>query len=245
VSGLDLPTLAALAGLSCAGLAGCAAPAAPSRAPSSAPAGASAPAAAPDPAAPAPAPDATRFLLEAEIYEMPLALAEDLYGRADEREATIGTFPDEAQCRAALERLAPAHPAIAHLPSASRTLEIGRLETLLPRDPGSASSERAPASPVKIGPAHASDFLGLKVRLTRSEDWAPFDLETQIVWTDATGRILARLPSAKSALHDGYWMEIACLPARRDAAQASIPAVFVFVRVISPDPASRADASPR
>lgn len=170
----------------------------------------------------------THYLVETELYELPLALAEELYGRADERETTIGTQIDQAQCRAALALLAPTNPAIVHTRRADLELEIGELELVPMREPGTSSKADKPDfEALRL----ASDYLGLEVRLTRSDGWAPLELETRMRWTDPKGRVLGLLPSAASPLPEGAWMQLVCLPSRSEAAAAKTPALFAFLRV--------------
>jgi hypothetical protein len=163
--------------------------------------------------------DPRAYRVECVIFELPLAIAEELNGHAAESDATLGAAVDAARCREALEILQPRNPAITRCARPRIELALDHLTRVPPR---TATSEH-PAGSL------ASDHLELSLRVRGSTGWAPLDLETQIRWTDAAGRALGRLPSSTSPLPAGEWIEIVCLPSTADANERHVPAIFAFV----------------
>ena len=173
-------------------------------------------------AAPRPLTEAKQFRVETMMFDCPLAIAEDLYGRAGENDSTIGTPVDESRCREALELLAPTNGAIVRSARPDLVLAPRELAYIAPR---SASSEHPKDS-------LASDHLEIQVRAAPSDSWPPLEVETRLRWTDLHGRVLGRLPSGASLVPEGEWIEIACLPSRQDAERERTSAVLAFVHVV-------------
>jgi hypothetical protein len=167
--------------------------------------------------------EAKHFRIESVMFEMPLACAEELYGRAEENDTTFGTPIDETRSRAALEILCATHPEIVRSARPDLVLEPREVAYLPLRV---ATKEHPPRS-------LASDFLELQVRAAPRDGWPELELETRIHWTDPKGRVLGRLPSSTSPIPYGSygdWLEIACLPSRKIAASDGTRAVLAFVR---------------
>jgi hypothetical protein len=186
--------------------------------------------------------DAKHFRIETVMFEMPLAIAEDLYGRADENDSTLGAPLDESRVRAALELLVARHPEIVRSTRPDLVLAAREVAYL----PLRAASSEHPARSL------ASDFLELRVRAAPAEGWPELELEVRIHWMDPRGRVLGNLPSSTSAIpcesgdaeatrgssgssssggRGCEWLEIACLPSRNLAASENTRAVLAFLLV--------------
>jgi len=190
---------------------------------------------------------AKHFRIETVMFEMPLAIAEDLYGRAAQDDSTLGAPLDESRCRAALELLVAQHPEIVRSTRPDLVLAAREVAYL----PLRVASSEHPARSL------ASDFLELQVRAAPAEGWPDLELEVRIHWMDQRGRVLGRLPSSTSAIpcdcgtdasggsvssdssdssassgdRGCEWLEVACLPSRSLAASENTRAVLAFLLV--------------
>ncbi|MBL8863280.1 MAG: hypothetical protein JNK02_14885 [Planctomycetes bacterium] len=152
----------------------------------------------PEPAREGPAVVAQRF--EIELWELPLARAEQLFHGADPISSTVALLVDERGLRKPLRELAARDPAVRRFERAAFEAAAGARGILPPRVGGSA--ERS-----------WSDGLRLELGVPADAGWAEQRLEFEAVWTSPQGE---RLASASGSIRWSPGRDVAlwCLPSR-------------------------------
>jgi hypothetical protein len=169
------------------------------------------------------APIAREYRFQTVLFDVPHALAEQLYREAEPASSTVTLVIDEQNVLAKLEALARSTPEV---------VRVVRPELALAPDVRGRIPERVPGGECPRG-CYWSDALHVEFTAHHRRDWAPFEVEFNVIANTPSGGVLARF-SGDMPVPPRQRLMLVSLPSKAFVQQSTAPrahAVIGFVQV--------------